>query len=215
MYVVYYNEKGGVGKSSLCFNMAVKARMMGWNAAAVDLDPQGTLKMLGEKRAQNKELVTLDVMDRERFQKEYEKHDHFFIDTPGADTQNVHDALKFADVVIIPIRLGIAEFHALKYISNIIQNIKKDHNPDLRCFIALNFCMSNAAEKHYDEVDDIIQNTPLFSCYEKDIPRLYSRIVHVTAAASGKSVFEVERRNIKAENEVNKVFNLIFKNEEE
>lgn len=38
-----YSSKGGVGKSTLCVNLAVGAAIAGWKVLTLDLDPQGNL----------------------------------------------------------------------------------------------------------------------------------------------------------------------------
>lgn len=50
--IVFGNGKGGVGKTSICANVAGMAAQSGWNVLAVDLDPQGNLGSdLGYKQA--------------------------------------------------------------------------------------------------------------------------------------------------------------------
>jgi chromosome partitioning protein len=48
---VFYNFKGGTGKTSLCYQMATHLTLMGYDVLAIDLDPQGHLStsMIGEK----------------------------------------------------------------------------------------------------------------------------------------------------------------------
>lgn len=47
---VFYNFKGGTGKTSLCYQMATHIALMGYRVLAIDLDPQGHLStsLLGE-----------------------------------------------------------------------------------------------------------------------------------------------------------------------
>ena len=48
---VFYNFKGGTGKTSLCYQIATHLTLMGYDVLAIDLDPQGHLStsMIGEK----------------------------------------------------------------------------------------------------------------------------------------------------------------------
>lgn len=48
---VFYNFKGGTGKTSLCYQVATHMALMGYNVLAIDLDPQGHLStsMVGEE----------------------------------------------------------------------------------------------------------------------------------------------------------------------
>ncbi len=44
--IVFFNNKGGVGKTTLSYNTAVKFSEMGYKTVLVDLDPQCNLSKL-------------------------------------------------------------------------------------------------------------------------------------------------------------------------
>ncbi|MGC8483737.1 MAG: ParA family protein [Thermodesulfobium sp.] len=42
-FITFYNFKGGVGKTTLCYQVSTHLSLMGYNVLAVDVDPQGHL----------------------------------------------------------------------------------------------------------------------------------------------------------------------------
>jgi chromosome partitioning protein len=63
--IVFYNFKGGVGKTSLCFQMSSHFALMGYNVLVIDSDPQAHLSTsLGFSSDQN-HLTLYDLLIRE------------------------------------------------------------------------------------------------------------------------------------------------------
>jgi chromosome partitioning protein len=81
---VVFNQKGGVGKSTITCNLAAVSAMQGRRTLVIDLDPQGnsTQYLLGES-AENIEVTAADFFEQSLTFSFYPKSiDEFFVATP-------------------------------------------------------------------------------------------------------------------------------------
>lgn len=124
--IVFGNEKGGTGKSTLAMHMIVSLLKQGHKVASIDTDArQGTLSRYLANRAKTAE--TCDIMmpqhvpifrseqgeieraneeDKEHLLQQLESYkdcDYIVIDTPGNDTFLSRLAHSFADTLITPL----------------------------------------------------------------------------------------------------------------
>lgn len=114
--IVVANQKGGVGKTTVCINLAVQAlQNTKKKIALLDLDPQHSLKTWFALRNENrvsatKRLVLLESTKAD-FALELErlKEDGFgyvFIDTPPVDKTWMARVFAFSDLVVVPTKAG-------------------------------------------------------------------------------------------------------------
>lgn len=101
-------QKGGAGKTTLARNISVAASHNGRTVLCLDLDPQGSLRAWWESRdADTPAMLDRDpaphalkpTLDAARAQ-----FDLCIIDTPPAAPEWLAEALKAADLVLIPVR---------------------------------------------------------------------------------------------------------------
>lgn len=116
--IVFANEKGGVGKSTLAFHSSVALRLSGANVLAIDLDRrQKSLASSHERRDATAralkialpccKVVTLEKQSGSLLDQEIRRTggnvDFVVIDLPGADTATARYALAIADTIVTPI----------------------------------------------------------------------------------------------------------------
>lgn len=112
--VLITHQKGGVGKSTLVFNLAVNLRENA-KVCIIDMDAQGSLMNIKELSEvpiySNSELK--EVMKRD--------YDFIFIDTPPYLTDRLSELCKLADVIVIPTKAGVLDLLAIKSTIDIIE----------------------------------------------------------------------------------------------
>lgn len=114
--VVFAASKGGVAKTTLCYNVALMAAQKS-QVFLADLDPQGSLQEIWKRRDEfvNPRLIT-DVSSvsqsvRLLTQAGYDR-EFMFVDTPGSLMPVITDALEAADLIILPTQPSPLDLHA-------------------------------------------------------------------------------------------------------
>src|SRR5215831_16453272 len=103
------NAKGGCGKSTVAFNLAVCFARSGYRSLAVDLDQQGNLSA-----ALGVDLNELKLTD-----------------TPPAMRAATLNGLAVADVVLIPIESSYFALLGLGQLLQVIAAIREAHQPNM------------------------------------------------------------------------------------
>ena len=112
--ILITHQKGGVGKSTLAFNLAVNIRESA-KVCLVDLDEQGSL--LNIKKASEVPIYEASKL-KELLKSDY---DFIFIDTPPYLTNQLKELCDLANVIIIPTKAGILDLLAIKSTIEIIE----------------------------------------------------------------------------------------------
>ena len=118
--IVITHQKGGVGKSTLTFNLAQNISN-GSKIAVLDFDLQGSLSQL-------KELVTdFDIIPYTGEIDEIVKlpYDFIFVDTPPYLSNHLPKLIAIADLIIVPTKAGILDLLAIKNTLEMIETAHK------------------------------------------------------------------------------------------
>lgn len=118
--IVITHQKGGVGKSTLTFNLAQNISN-GSKIAVLDFDLQGSLSQL-------KELVTdFDIIPYTGEIDEIVKfpYDFIFVDTPPYLSNHLPKLIGIADLIIVPTKAGILDLLAIKNTLEMIETAHK------------------------------------------------------------------------------------------
>lgn len=105
--ITFANQKGGVGKSSLAIHTAVELQGRGLRAAILDLDAQGSAVKWRLRRDKDEPLVVgaeLAQLASLIAQLRNEGYDYVFLDLPGRRAPSVTEAIKAANLMVIPTR---------------------------------------------------------------------------------------------------------------
>ncbi|MFA5956132.1 AAA family ATPase [Hyphomicrobium sp.] len=113
--VGFLNSKGGVGKSTLCAAVAVRAALDGKRVCIMDLDPQLSLSNWWRRRGENDNPGLEEQAERasdvmESLQRE--GWEWVFIDGPPGALPVTEDAVRASDLVVIPMRASVIDLDA-------------------------------------------------------------------------------------------------------
>ena len=118
--ILITHQKGGVGKSTLTFNLAQNIATNS-KVAVLDFDLQGSLSQL-------EELVTdfkiIPYQDKLESISELQ-YDFIFIDTPPYLSNHLAKLISISDLIIVPTKAGILDLLAIKSTLAIIEQEKR------------------------------------------------------------------------------------------
>jgi chromosome partitioning protein len=118
--ILVTHQKGGVGKSTLTFNLAQNISSSS-KVAVLDFDLQGSLSQLKDL-VTDFEIITfkdqIDVIQKLDY-------DFIFIDTPPYLSNHLPKLIAITDLVIIPTKAGILDLLAIKGPLELIEDANK------------------------------------------------------------------------------------------
>lgn len=118
--ILVTHQKGGVGKSTLTFNLAQNISN-GSKVAVLDFDLQGSLSQLKEL-VSDFEIIPYVGQIEKISELEY---DFIFIDTPPYLSNQLPKLIAIADLIIVPTKAGILDLLAIKNTLEMIETAKR------------------------------------------------------------------------------------------
>ncbi len=204
MITVIGNLKGGTGKSTVTFNLAVWLALNDHNVKIFDLDPQATLSDV------------VDIRDEDEYQPiisvsnciddiESETAEHVLIDIGTADIDTMKKAISLTDRIIVPVPPSQADIWSTqRFIKMVIDIRSKDTMPQMLGFV--NRADTHIGVRETGEAEDALKMLPHIDLIGT---RLYQRTTYRRSFSEGLAVFELEPKG-KAAAEVNKFASMVF-----
>lgn len=125
--ILVTHQKGGVGKSTLTFNLAVNIKDVS-KVCIVDLDYQGSLNNISE-------LSEVPIFTEEKLNEVLKSdYDFIFIDTPPYLSEKLPELCNLADIIVVPSKVGFLDVLA---IASTIKIIEQSNNKD-KAIVVLN-----------------------------------------------------------------------------
>jgi chromosome partitioning protein len=126
--VVFAATKGGVGKTTLAFNVAVEAAKHG-TVYLADMDPQKSLETFQEIRGSDNPILLKNVQSIPRAiedlkRTKYER-DFFIVDTPGSFVNIIKDSVSAADCIVIPMQPSPIDILAQEDVVALVKQLGK------------------------------------------------------------------------------------------
>lgn len=194
------NSKGGVGKTTLCVNLAremqkhicaKEERCKEAKVLLVDADPQGSLRDWHE--AGGHELFELVALDRRTALMDLpilaQHCDYVFIDTPGKGSDIISAAIVLSDLVLVPVQPSYYDIWAASEVVNLIQQrqfLTSQVQP--KGGFILNRCIPNT----------LISKDAKEYLHKSSFPYLNTfvnqRVVFAETTATGVTVFETNNQ---------------------
>jgi chromosome partitioning protein len=191
MITVVGSLKGGSGKSTVTFNLAIWLAMAECRVAVIDADPQATLTdVLDVRREEGFQPMVprLDV-DRMRDPRGLAEYDEVLIDVGTASMENLKHAVSIADRLLVPVPPSQADIWSTQRFLRFIDSVGGKRKPEVVGFI--NRGDTHRAVRESDEAAAALVSLPGIR-YLK--PRLAQRTVYRRSFSEGLAVFEQEPR---------------------
>jgi chromosome partitioning protein len=206
MVLVLAHQKGGVGKSTVAWNLATLFQKKGYDIELVDLDTQQTLFYTNEIRKKDKKLKPLKLIrfekteDFKRYLKEDDETKLSIVDVGGFDSDLSRLAIAFADMVVTPVSDRSFELLGLKSFEKILAAISHVIDESITVHVLLNNL--NPRKVKLDTLKDFIEKSPHFTLMQTV---LRTRADYDKSAARGKNVVEY-KKDSKAAAEIKSLF---------
>ncbi|MBT8118259.1 MAG: AAA family ATPase [Gammaproteobacteria bacterium] len=191
MITVVGNLKGGTGKSTVAFNLAVWLAHDKAGVKAFDLDPQCTLVDVGEVRVEDgyepSFEVSTDLGELEALAKDKKNKQPIIVDMSATNMFAMEKAISLADRVLIPIQPSQADIWSTQRFLKIVNN-----NIDKKKTEVLGFL--NRADTHIGvrETDEADQALQMMQGIKALGIRLHQRTAYRRSFSEGLAVFELD-----------------------
>ena len=192
MITVVGSLKGGSGKSTVTFNLAVWLAMAERDVVAIDADPQATLTdVLDVRREEGFEppvhLVDVAALDDVENLK---SRGEVLIDVGTASMENMRRAVSVADRVVVPVPPSQADIWSTQRFIRFVESICADRKPEMFGFI--NRGDTHRAVRESDEAAAALVSLPGIRFLK---PRLAQRTAFRRSFSEGLAVFELDPRS--------------------
>lgn len=190
MITVIGSLKGGSGKSTVTFNLAVWLEMAEAEVLVVDADPQATLSDVSEVRAEEGYEPMLNVKDTTVLsRKQLKGYDEVLIDVGTSDIESMKLALALADRVVIPVPPSQADIWSTQRFLKFLDEVVDGERPELFAFI--NRADTHHAIRESDEAAAALVSLPGIRFIKH---RLCQRTVFRRSFSEGLAVYELDPR---------------------
>ena len=134
LIITLAHQKGGVGKSTLSFNLAQTLAELK-KTAIVDFDPQGTLSQLSSIAGEF--TIYSGLTSKEKILEL--KEGIIIIDTPPYLTSHLQMLFEISSVILIPTKASVADLMAIRSTIALLEKYKQSH----KSMVVLNMVKPN------------------------------------------------------------------------
>jgi len=207
MITVVGSLKGGSGKSTITFNLAVWLAMAGQRVIAIDADPQSTLSDVIEVRSEERyePAIKLGSVHDLNKKKKLAQYDEVLIDVGTADLESLKQAVKLADQIFVPVPPSQADIWSTQRFLKLVNSVTEGNAPEIYGFI--NRGDTHRAVRETDEAAAALVSLPGIKFVKA---RLAQRTVFRRSFSEGLAVFELDPRS-KGANEWNALAAVLYK----
>lgn len=205
MITLIGNLKGGTGKSTVTFNLALwVATRHNKHVIVYDLDPQATTSDAFEIRVDEGYLPAIVPVRTAETLGTDGKNSEVLVDMGLADMAALEIAVRKADRILIPIAPSQADVWSTQRFLKMVSDIRGDQAVELLGVI-------NRADTHHAvrETAEAAEAMQMLGNIRLLEPRLYMRTTYRRSFSEGLAVFEMEPRS-KAAAEVEELGRLLY-----
>lgn len=191
MITLIGNLKGGTGKSTVAFNLALwVATRHNKHVVVYDLDPQATTSDAFEIRTEEGYLPTLSPLQSVDGLGSEGDMSEVLVDVGLADMAAFEAAVRKADRILTPVAPSQADVWSTQRFLKIVQEVR--NGKPVQVLGVINRADTHPAVRETDEAAEAMQMLDNIQLLE---PRLYMRTTYRRAFSEGLAVFEMEPRS--------------------
>ena len=186
--IAVVSQKGGAGKTTVALHVAVAADHAGMSVALIDMDPQATAETwaLWRKNEEHPAVVSAKAPTLSRT---LDKATQLgaglvVIDTPPLAQAEAAEAVRAADLILIPCRPAAFDLHAVRMTARLAQTAQKP------AFVMFNAGPPNAPNI-YAQASELVQQIGLAVAPV----RLSDRAAFKAATNTGQAAQEIEPKS--------------------
>lgn len=194
MIITISHQKGGVGKSTLAYNIALELARKN-NVEVIDLDVQQTVtayNQIREEMGQTPLPVHIFTMaeELENYFETMDEETIVIVDSGGFDSSLNRFAILVSDFIITPVSSEFTEILGLQKYESILRELSEQSGVNIVTNVVLN--KTNPNQKKFDEVNDFINSSKHFSLMDSMMRR---RVDFANSVAYGFSVRELDKKS--------------------
>lgn len=195
MITVIGSLKGGSGKSTTSFNLAVWLLTQEFSTAVFDLDPQQTLSDTAECRAEDEFEPKLEVLSpRSKVQDKLieadQTHTEVLVDIGNSNMNAARAAYQVAHRIVIPVLPSQSDVWSLQRFLKSLETL--DTRPDLEVVVFVNRGDTHHAVMETRETLAVLKQLPGVTVVSK---LLSQRLGFRRSFSEGMGIFELEPRS--------------------
>ena len=212
MLTVIGNLKGGTGKSTVAFNLAVWLAHDKRGVRVFDLDPQATLMDTAEIREEDgyeplfevsNDIDELEMLVNSKAKK---KSPQLIADVSATNMPHLEKAVSMAKRILIPVQPSQPDvWSTQQFLKTIMSLVDKKNKPEILGFI--NRADTHIGVRETGEAEEALQLLPNIDALDT---RLYQRTAYRRSFSEGLAVFEQDPMS-KAAREMKKLAKLLYK----
>jgi len=190
MITVVANLKGGSGKSTVSFNLAVWLLGRGYEVQAFDLDPQLTFHDVAQIRKDEEHQPELTVTALERLSVDINSDAEIIFDVGAANPEGMREAIRLADRIIIPVPPSQPDVWATQRFLKIVREAREGMDKPIEILVFVNRADTHHAVRESDDTEAALAQLPNVVVLPQ---RLYQRTIYRRSMSEGLAVFELWR----------------------
>ena len=180
--------KGGTGKSTVNFNLAVWLATDGYDVKVFDLDPQLTITDVVDIRREEGYLPDLDLShDIKELNTQALTGKEVLVDVGTSDMRAMNRVLEVADRIVVPVPPSQADVWSTQRFISMIRDVRHGKEmPEIFAFI--NRADTNRFVRETIETEEALQMLPGIELLQT---RVYQRMAYRRSFSEGLAAFEM------------------------